>query len=187
MALKHFVKVMATYLLAHPEVLIFICFSEALSTQNLQIKRKKLMCAFWTFCRMLVSLMFCISWPCSLEHWVHCITQQCRQMLCTKGEKHWSYHLLSIPVASSSIFSCDDQRTEDTFKATQNSVNITHSAKAFFLNHKTGSSKPLKLTSIFAWKSSGTTKQYMLPRRADYYKSRCFAHFHLRETHCQFS
>lgn len=132
MALKQFVKVTTTYLLAHPEVLIFIWFSEALSGQSLQIKRKKLMCAFWTFCRMLASPVFCISWPCSLEHWVHCITQQCRQTLCTKGEKHWSYHLLSIPVASSSIFSCDDQRTEDTFKATQNSVNITHSPKAFF-------------------------------------------------------
>lgn len=143
------------------EVLIFIWFPEALSAQSLQIKREKLMCAFWTFCRMLVSLMFCISWPCSPEHWVHCITQQCRQMLCTKGEKHWSYHLLSIPVASSSISSCDDQRMEDPFKATQNSVNITHAPKAFFLNHKTASSTPLKLTSILAWKSSGTTKQYM--------------------------
>lgn len=30
-----------------------------------------------------------------------------------------------------------------------------------FLIHKTGSSKPLKLTSIFVWKPFGTTKQYM--------------------------
>lgn len=75
------------------------------------------------------------------------------------------------------------------FKATQNSVNITHSLQAFFLtksqNRKFQAIETHQYICLKVFWNNKTAHAY--PGKPTIIKADVFAHFHLRETHCQFS